>query len=153
MYLRVFGLQESAIEPVEVLEWANAAGLPVTGHFRGDEAGWFACELVFTDRDESPILLDRYLAQRDDIRDDLNTWAAWLETADYSDQHQRLMEHVIAVKQLFTLRRPFDHADEIRLDRLCVGLAQWLAQRTEGVYQIDHKGFFAADGTLLLTEY
>jgi len=47
-----------------------------------------------------------YLASEDDIRDDLNAYAAELETCDYSPNHTRLMEHAIQTKQLITLRKP-----------------------------------------------
>src|SRR5881275_78737 len=87
------------------------------------------------------------------IRAELNTWAAWLETCDYSPNHAALMEWVIQTRQLYTLRRPLDHADEVRLERVCVGTCRFLAGATDGVYQLDAEGFFAADGTLLLQEY
>jgi hypothetical protein len=63
------------------------------------------------------------------------------------------MQRVIGTQQLVTLRRPLDCPDEVALDRLCAAACQFLAGRAGGVYQADGRGFFAADGALLLTEY
>jgi hypothetical protein len=101
----------------------------------------------------TPVHLERYLATEEGIRADLNSWAAWLETADYSPNHGPLMQHVISTRQLFTLRRPIDHADEVLVEKLCLGVCRFLSGITDGVYQVDDEGFFAADGTLLLQEY
>ena len=56
-------------------------------------------------------------------------------------------------RQLFTVRRPIDHSDEILVEQLCVAVCRFLARVTEGVYQADGQGFFTPDGTLLLQEY
>ena len=56
-------------------------------------------------------------------------------------------------KLAFTLRRPIDHADEATLERMCLETVRFLAAHSDGVYQIDGQGWFAADGTLLLQEY
>ncbi len=99
------------------------------------------------------MLLARFLTAEDDLRDDLNGYAAELETMDYEPNHRMLMERVIQTQQLITLRKPIDHADEIRLDRLLLTAVQFLAAATDGIYQIDGQGWFAADGVKLLTEY
>jgi hypothetical protein len=101
----------------------------------------------------TPVQLGRYLAKEDDLRDDLNAYAAELETMDFSPNSPALMQHVVQTKQLVTLRRPLDHADEATLDRLCLEAVGFLAANTDGVYQIDGQGWFAADGKLLLQEY
>jgi hypothetical protein len=72
---------------------------------------------------------------------------------DFDPNSPRLMQHVVQTKQLVTLRKPLDHADEAALDRLCLEAVRFLAANTDGVYQIDGQGWFAADGTLLLQEY
>jgi hypothetical protein len=152
MWHRVFSFSPDAVNPAELLRHLqDGLGLPVAGHFRGDDAGWFRCDLALPDA--SPVRLERFLTEEDGLRDELNTWAGWLETADYSPNSGPLMERVIGTRQLFTLRRPIDHADESRLDRLCLGLCRHLARSTDGFYQIDDQGFFAADGTLLVPEY
>ena len=56
-------------------------------------------------------------------------------------------------KQLITLRRPIDAADEVTLEKALEETCRFLATATEGVYQIDGKGWFAATGELLLQEY
>ena len=152
MWWRVFGMTDASVRPAGLVEHLHAQGLAVVPEFRGDDLGWTAAQLRLPGGG-GPVNVERYLTAEDDIRDDLNTWAAWLETADYNPNHQRLMEQVIGTRQLFTLRRPIDHPNEAALDRLCVEVCHYLARQTEGVYQVDGKGFFAADGTLLLEEY
>jgi hypothetical protein len=154
MHHRVFGLTDAAVPPTDLQAQLHAAGLPVEGRFRGDgpdPADWFAAELVFPDA--APVVVERFRTDADDLRDELNTWAAWLEAADWSPHSRRLMEQMIAVRQVFAWRRPVDHADELRLDRLCLALARLLAGWTGGFYQIDGQGFFAPGGELLVQEY
>lgn len=152
MWHRVFSLSAESPPPSAPVERLVADGLSVIPHFKGDDLGWTAGEFVLPGGG-SPILVHRYLTAADDLRADLNTFAAELETMTYSPNYARLMQHVIQTQQLVTLRRPLDHADEAALDRLCLGVIQFLAARTEGVYQIDGRGWFAADGELLLQEY
>ena len=83
----------------------------------------------------------------------MNSWAAILETCDYSPNHTMLMERIIQTAQMITIRKPIDHSDEITMDRLCLELCQYLAAATDGIYQIDDDGWYAADGNLLLKEY
>jgi hypothetical protein len=154
VFFRVFGLSDAPVPPADLLAALHAAGLRVEGRFRGDSpdpAGWSAADFVLPGA--SPVTVERYRTDADDLRDELNTWAAWLETADWSPNAAPLMERVIAVKQLFAWRRPIDHSDEVRLDRLCQELARFLAGRAEGFYQADNQGFFAPDGELLVQEY
>jgi hypothetical protein len=152
MWWRVFGLDESPPDPAALVEHLHAAGLPVRGDFRGDGPDWTGGQLTLRPG-TTPVYLERYHTKDDDLRDDLNTWAAWLETQDHDPHHRPLMQHVIATKQLVTIRRPLDWPDEVALDRLCEAVCQFLAGRTAGVYQADGRGFFTADGALLLAEY
>jgi hypothetical protein len=126
-------------------------GLAAESRFKGDDLGWTAGELRLGPG--SPVYLERYLTQEDSLRDDLNSWAAFLETCDYSPNHTMLMERIIQTAQLITIRKPIDHSDEVRMDKLCLELCQYLAAATDGLYQIDDDGWYAADGTLLLKEY
>jgi hypothetical protein len=151
MWFRVFGTNDARIEPAELLEHLQSRGFAVEGSFRGDDLGWFAAELVVA-ADDAPVQLERFLSSEEGIRAELNTWAGWLETCDYSPNHQRLMQHVVSTTQLFTLRNPIDRTNETVIEKVCQELCVFLAQRTDGVYQIDDRGFFAADGTLLLQE-
>ncbi len=154
-WFRVFGTNDVQPAPAALLEQLHCLGIEATGKFRGDDLGWFQADLVF-DADSPPLRLERYLAKEDKIRAELNTWAAWLESAEGNANYLRLMEHVIGTQQLFTLHQPIEEADEIsddpQVEELCVGLCRFLAREIDGVYQVDHQGFFAADGTLLVPE-
>jgi hypothetical protein len=152
LWFRVFGENDTQPEPAALLEVLRGMGVEVEAHFRGDDQGWFAAELILASG-ETPLYLERFLASEDGIRAELNTWAAWLETCDYRPNYQSLMQHMVSTKQLFTVRKPIDHANEILMDKLCIGICQFLARATDGVYQADNQGFFAADGALLLQEY
>jgi len=152
MWYRVFGLSAESPPPSVLAEYLHAVGLAVTPHFRGDDIGWTAGELVLPGGG-GPVLVHRHLTDADDLRTDLNAFAAELETMTFNPHHADLMRHVIQTKQLVTLRRPLDHADEVALDRLCNEVVLFLAARTEGVYQIDGRGWFSAAGEMLLQEY
>ena len=151
MWQRVFGRSDSGLTPAEIAGALASAGHACTPHFKGDDLGWTSGELRFAAG--SPILLARYLAKPDDLRADLNAFAAELETMTYSDKAPALMERVIQTRQMVTLRKPFDHGDEVELDAVCERLVRALAEASDGVYQIDGKGWFAADGELLVQEY
>jgi hypothetical protein len=143
MWYRIFGTSDVEPEPAVLLQYLRERGIE-EGKFRGDEEGWFAAE--FRIRGGGSIELNRFLSTEEGIRNELNTWAAWLETAEDNPNHVRLMQHMIGTRQLFTLEVMAD--DEVPVEDLC----RFLAQATEGVYQVDGQGFFAADGTLLVQE-
>src|SRR6266545_3966386 len=119
MWHRVFSLSTESPQPSALVEHLHTSGLPVTPHFKGDDLGWTAGELVLPGGG-SPVLVNRYLTAEDDLRAELNAFAAELETMTFSPNHAGLMRHVVQTRQLFTLRRPLDHADEAALDRLCL---------------------------------
>jgi hypothetical protein len=152
MWYRIFGLTDTEPSPVALAEHLHAAGLPIEPHFKGDDLGWTAAELRLPGNG-TPVFIQRYLTSEDDIRDDLNAHAAELETCDYSPNNGKLMQHVIQTKQLITLRKPLDAADEVTLEKVLEETCKFLAANTDGVYQIDGKGWFAASGLLLLQEY
>src|SRR5215475_6522172 len=83
LWFRVFGGNDEQPEPAALLAYLHAQGLAVPGHFRGDDEGWFAAEFEM-EAGATPLYLERYLATEEGIRADLNTWAAWVETCDYS---------------------------------------------------------------------
>jgi hypothetical protein len=148
IWYRVFGRNEIGVTPDAIL----AAGGPgVSATFTGDGADWLRADIRYAPT--TPIPLERFRSDEEGIRGELNSWAAFLETCDYEPHHAALMERVIQTKQLFTLRVPADCADEALAERQCVGLCRFLAAETDGVWQADGEGFFAADGTLLLKEY
>jgi hypothetical protein len=151
MWYRVFGRSDVEPSPAALAAHLHAAGLAVEPHFRGDDLGWTEGELRL--RVGAPVLLSRYLAHEDDLRDDLNAYAAELETMDYSPNSGPLMERVIQTKQLITLRRPVDVNDEVLLEKVMEEAVRFLARATDGVFQIDGQGWFAAGGELLVQEY
>jgi hypothetical protein len=152
MWFRVFGLVDSVPTPDELMDHLRESGIPATGQFKGDDPGWTSGEIACAPG--GPILLERWLSKEDDLRGDLMSWSAWLEsTGEYSTEGPRLMERIFRTQQLITLRRPIDVSDEILLDRLCEGVCRFLASRTDGLYQRDGEGFFTPDGTLLVREY
>ncbi len=154
-WFRVFGHSGAAVEPAALLEHLHGQGFVVAGHFRGDDRGWFRAELTFAD-DAPPVIVERYFADEEGIRAELFTWAAWLEEQENSPHAAPLMERLIGTAQLFTLHQPDDEADDAAdrefVGRLCVTCCRYLAAATDGVYQTDHGGFFAADGALLVAE-
>jgi hypothetical protein len=149
-WYRVFGSIDVQPAPAALLEQVRALGVPVAGKFHGDDLGWFRAELAIGD-DATPLPVERYLGSEEGIRAELNTWAAWLEAAGEGPEHLRLMQHMIGTTQVFTLG-PIDPAGEPAAGPVCVALCRFLAGATAGVYQADGKGFFAADGTLLVSE-
>jgi hypothetical protein len=150
LWSRVFARQPQAPEPAALLARLNEL-TTVSGHYSGDDQGWFRAE--FTIGAGTPLLLERYLSTEEGIRAELNNWAAFLETCDYSPAHTELMERVIQTAQLFTLRRPVDHSDDVLVEKVSDALCRYLAVERDGVFEVDGKGFFAADGSLLLQEY
>lgn len=144
MWFRVFGTNDAQPSPAAVLEFLHGQGGEVSGRFHGDDLGWFRADLLLAG---IAVSLERYLTAEDDIRDDLNTWAAWLESVPANSHQGRLMQHMIGTKQLFTVQVP-DGVDPTAIEDLC----RFLARQTDGVYQVDGRGFFAADGSLLVPE-
>ena len=151
MWYRVFCRSEVEVKPADLLARVQQPGRPVTGSFRGDDLGWTAAE--FSLGTGSPVYAERYLTGEDDLREDLNTWAAWLEAQDHEPNHARLMEHVIQSRQLVTIRKPVDHPNESAVEDLCRGLCNALAEAADGVYQVEGDGWYSAAGDRLLTEY
>lgn len=151
LYYRIFGASDTQPEPAAIEGCLAGQGAAVAVRFSADDAGWFAAEIVAGPG--SPLVLERWLGDEEGIRGELNAWAAFLETCDWSPHAAALMERVIQTRQLFTLRKPIDHPDEALVDRLAAALSRHLARVTGGFYQADRQGVFEADGTLLVQEY
>ena len=60
---------------------------------------------------------------------------------------------MIQTKQLITLRKPVDLTDEVLVEKVLEEACRFLAAATDGVYQVDGRGWFAANGELLVQEY
>jgi hypothetical protein len=149
-WYRVFGSNDVQPAPAALLEQVRALGVPVTGRFQGDDLGWFRGDLGIGE-DAMPLPIERYLGSEEGIRAELNTWAAWLESAGESPVHLRLMQHMIGTTQVFTLG-PIDPDDEPAAGPVCLALCRFLAGATAGVYQADGLGFFDPAGALLVPE-
>lgn len=143
MWYRIFGANNVEPDHAAILEYLERIDL-VRGRFHGDEAGWFHADLLC---DDLTLLLDRYTADEEGIRAELNAWAAFVE-AEGGPDNTWLMERLIQTQQLFTLQG----LDTSRAELLCVALCKYLARATNGVYQIDDAGFYTMDGTLLWRE-
>ena len=152
MIARVFCRSDANLPPADLVSVLIHQGFTLIPHFKGDDLGWTGGTLILPGGG-SPVQIDRFLTDADELRPDLNRFAAELETLDYSPNHRPLMEWVIQTRQMVAFRRPIDHADEATLDRLCDALAQTIAGRLEGVYQMDGRGWYSASGELLLEEY
>ncbi len=139
----------SAPTTAALLEHLHGLGFAVSGHFRGDEQGWFRAEVVFPEAD-ARVALDRFLASEEGIRHQLNTWAAWLESA--CPDQPRWLGHLIGSRQIFTLTCQDEDADSAMVQELCLSACRFLAQEAAGIYQIDGQGFFQADGSLIVRE-
>ena len=151
-WYRVFARGEQQPAPAVLLQHLRGLGVAGPVHFRGDEAGWTSVEISLAEG-FSLLNVECFLASEPGIRAELNNWAAWLETCDYSPNHGPLMQQVIQTQQMIVIRKPLDAIDEVTLDRLLVATCRFLAARTDGVYQIDGQGWFSANGLLLLQEY
>ncbi len=146
MWYRVFGTSDAGLEPGSLLGMMNASSYPVRARFGVDDAGWYQAEIIREDADEV-YDLQRYFAEEEGIRDDLNTWAASVELVDSLHQTS-LMQHFISTSQLFTLHATQGQPDEQFCRRLC----QLLARATEGIYQVDGWGYYSASGDFLAPE-
>jgi hypothetical protein len=152
MWLRVFSPTRDEVSPAALAAHLHAAGVAVVPHFKGDAHGWTTGELHLP-RGGTPVLLARYLTREDDLRDDLNAYAAELETMTHSRHAVPLMQTVIQTQQLVTVRRPIDHPDESLVETACDLAVRFLAAASGGVFQIDRRGWFTVGGELLVEEF
>jgi hypothetical protein len=150
-WYRIFAARDILPEPAGIDACLAGAGVPWRVVAVGDASSWYRIDIPLAS--DTALILERWLADEEGIRNELNTWAGYLETCEYSAHHQDLMERAIQARQLFTLRRPETTAEAEVIERACLALTRHLAVVTEGFYQIDGQGFFAADGTLLVKEY
>ena len=143
MWYRIFAADPREPQPDAILADLNRLAV-VEGHFHGDDAGWFHADLVCGD---NTLSLDRYTADEQGVRGELNTWAAFVE-GHGGAEHTPLMEFLIQTKQLFALDGPEAGVGH----SICVALCEYLARTANGVYQLDGAGFFLPGGALLLRE-
>jgi hypothetical protein len=150
LFYRVFSSLATVPDPAGLEACLAGLGIAVPCSFSADEAGWYRADVA---AGPGPaIAVERFGADEEGIRAELNAWAGYLELQEGSPHSQVLMERVIQSRQLFTIERPADPPDQALAERLCEALWRHLARVTDGLVQIDERGFFAADGALLVAE-
>ncbi|MFL5243534.1 MAG: hypothetical protein ACJ8FY_15625 [Gemmataceae bacterium] len=147
MWFRVFATTNEAPTAEAAGHRLQALFPGASVSFRTDDQGWFKVSIARPG--QGSLELDRFLASEEGIRAELNSWVAWLETREHDPCFTRLMEHVIATKQVFTIEMD---AELPQIQESAVALGRFLAQQTAGIYQVDGQGFFDMDGRLLLRE-
>lgn len=140
-WYRIFGRTDQVPAPADIEACLTGAG-PFFSNVFADETGWYRAEIRTASG--PTLVLERWLADEEGIRAELNSWAAFLETCEHSFHSRSLMEQVIQSRQLITLSAEGDS------HRLCTLLCQLLARTSDGFYQVDDEGFFSADGDLLV---
>jgi hypothetical protein len=145
VWYRILGAGDMIPAPADIEASLASAGLACEISFSGDDSGWYRAVAAL---DGKTILeLERWTYKEEGIRAELNSLAAFLETCDESGEVHSLMERAIQARQLFTIRPA---GDDPGIERACEELSRLLAAVTEGFYQVDGHGFFAADGALLV---
>ena len=148
---RIFAKSDRQPDPRPLGELCNQFNTPVEGVFYGDDQGWTKLELKFS-KGRYRVTIQRYLAVEEGLREAFRTWAAWIESANQDPANDWLMEHMINTQQLFTIEPSAKKAQDPFVKTVCTKIARYLATQTNGVYQVDNEGFFAADGNLLMRE-
>lgn len=144
---RVFGTSESEPDATALEQSLLAIAPGAAIEWEVEDRGWLRAEIRLAGMG---LRLERFFREEEGIRAELQAWAAWLETTS-SPQAPRLMQHLIGTRQVFTLL-PTDSEVRGPIQQVCLAVCRFLAQATEGVYQIDEQGFFSPDGELLVKE-
>jgi hypothetical protein len=145
-WYRIFGSLDTMPEQAWIESCVASLGVEARISWSADDSGWYAADVVVG---AASMRLERWLAGEEGIRAELNNWAGYLETCEHSPNHEALMEQTIQARQLFTLQPSGEQEIE---KRLCESMSRYLAGLTGGFYQVDERGFFSADGTLLVAE-
>jgi hypothetical protein len=142
-WYRVFCASERVPALADIEACLAGAGVSAS-HSPAEEADWVWLRFQ---AGEATVEVNRFRADEEGIRAELNSWAAFLETCEHDPRHRELMERMIQSKQLFNIEEPSESAREV-----CVQLSQCLARLADGFYQIDDEGFFEADGAILIAD-
>ncbi len=148
LWYRIFGRSRNPIEPAMVRDFLQTLNVSASVEFEPDSGEWISADIRVGDQ---TIEIERFLAEEEGIRNELNSWAAFLESCDSSPGTAPLLEHIIQTSQLFTLSQPVGSMDPALADS-CRGLVRFLARSTDGIYQVDEEGFYNAEGQLLVAE-
>lgn len=137
-WIRVFAASDAIPDAAGLAACLAGEALPAAT----EAPPWYRLELS---RPDGPsVVLERWLADEEGMRGELNGWAGYLETFAPDSRAVVLMERTIQARQLITLQAD-DETDGLRL-------ARWLASLDGSFYHVEGGGFFAADGTMLLAE-
>src|SRR5262245_4396418 len=127
---RIFGTTAAVPPPAVLLERCRAAsGRPLEADFPGAESEWF--HGVVGDG-QSVVVLDRWLADEDGIRAELNSWAAAVESWEGNADYGPLMERIIQSRQFVLLA----HQGPAAPEPWPLELARLLAERSGGFYHV-----------------
>src|SRR5918992_682681 len=99
MWCRVFAHLETSPDADAIAAHVRGLGHACEARTEADALGWFHLELA---TNLGHLTLDRFQAD-EGIRNDLNSWAAWLEI-HAGERAESLMQHMIATRQIITLR-------------------------------------------------
>lgn len=146
-WYRVFAALETVPHPASLAAFVQDRFPQVRVTVRGEAADWLEADLDLP-ASRGTWKLRRYCRQADDIRGELQSWAAWIEWQPPSPHQHGLMERIMTAQQVFTLDADADPP----WAPLAEAVMKYLANATDGVIQIDGRGFLAADGALLLAE-
>jgi len=150
MGCRVFALSEAMPQPANLQRFLGETGCDAPLAVTGDDLGWLAIEIEPVEP-ASTLRIERYLTDDDELRDELDTWAAFVESRSDSASTTILMQRIVSTRQLFTVRViPFVGATNTILT--IEPIARWFARETDGIYQIDGRGFLTAAGELLMPD-
>jgi hypothetical protein len=142
---RVFCQSRKEPTPAALAEHLRVHHPDLIVHFKGDRLGWMRAE-VDLGKKAPRLVIERFLVEESDMRPQLNTWVAWLETVDHP-RREGVMDRVVNSQQVFTLE-----VDSPEHEKLAKAVCQYLAQAADGIYQVDDQGFLSADGLLLVPE-
>jgi hypothetical protein len=148
---RVFCLSRTEPAPAALAEHLRSLRPDTVVNFLGDRLGWMRAE-VDLGKESDPLVIERFLVEESDMRPELNSWVAWLETADHP-RRESVIDRVVNSQQVFTLEVGDELVADKGIEQLAKAACQYLAQQADGIYQIDEAGFFSADGLLLVPEY
>jgi hypothetical protein len=134
-------------QPVDLQHFLHGQGIGGPLAVTGDDLGWLSIEFQVA---EGTIRIERFLTEEDELRDELDTWAGWIESQPATVTTTELMQRIISTRQVFTIRSVPAVEGETQDNSEMV--ARWLARASQGVYQVDGRGFLGPSGELLLGE-
>ncbi|MEY4614462.1 MAG: hypothetical protein RL179_2435 [Planctomycetota bacterium] len=145
-WFRIFLSQEEGPEPSAIMECLQGLIPGVRGNFRVDPDGWF--QLILTHPSIGELVVDHFLASEKGVRSEINTWAAWLESKQFLD----LMERIIQVRQVLSFEVTPELEENATDPGIFKRIALDLSRLGKGFAHLDGAGFLEHDGTLLIED-